>query len=272
VQEPFPAWGEGILLLQTVCLYLAGKLGCPGQLAAVAAGLLVHINDELTGRRFLVDTGASYSIWPHKSPMPATGPHLFGPSGQRIACWGERVLRLQFHGRHFSWPFLLADVDFPIVGVDFLKNHCLMVDPANNRLVDAQGASLPTLARASPPTASVVTGFHQQHGLFSTTSSSPSSSPSSSSSPTVAAGGYKDLLAEFPDVVNASKRLPAVSHDVVHHIVTTGPPIAAKFRRLDGEKLAAAKAEFKQLQEDGDHPEIYVTVVQSFAHGEEAGW
>ncbi len=161
------------------------------------------------------------------------------------------MLRLQFHGRHFSWPFLLADVDFPIEGVDFLKNHCLMVDPANNRLVDAQGASLPTLAQASPPTASVVTGLHQQHGLSSTTSSSPASSPSSSSSPTVAAGGYKDLLAEFPDVVTASKRLPAVSHDVVHHIVTTGPPIAAKFRQLDGEKLAAAKAEFKQLQEDG---------------------
>ena len=48
-----------------------------------------------------------------------------------------------------------------------------------------------------------------------------------------------------------SKRLPPVSHDVVHHIVTTGPPIASKFRKLDGEKLAAAKAEFKQLEEDG---------------------
>jgi hypothetical protein len=149
-------------MLQTVCLHLAGKLGCPGRLAAVAAGLLVHINDELTGKRFLVDTGASYSIWPHKSPKPAIDPHLFCPSGQRISCWGERVLRLQFHDRPFSWPFLLADVDFPIV----LKQHCLMVDPTKNRLVDAQGASLPTLARASPPTASVVTGLHQQHGCL----------------------------------------------------------------------------------------------------------
>ncbi len=161
------------------------------------------------------------------------------------------MLRLQFHDRPFSWPFFLADVDFPIVGVNFLKQHCLMVDPTKNRLVDAQGASLLTLARASPPTASVVTGLHQQHGLSSTAPLSPASSSSSSSSPTVAAGRYRDLLAEFPDVVNASKRLPAVSHDVVHHIVTTGPPIAAKFHRLDGEKLAAAKAEFKQLQEDG---------------------
>ncbi len=38
---------------------------------------------------------------------------------------------------------------------------------------------------------------------------------------------------------------------MVHHIVTTGPPIAARFRRLDGEKLEAAKAEFRQLEADG---------------------
>jgi hypothetical protein len=58
------------------------------------------------------------------------------------------------------------------------------------------------------------------------------------------------LLGEFPAVVCASKRLLPVSHDVVHHIITHGPPIASKFRKLDGEKLAAAKAEFKQLEED----------------------
>ncbi len=51
-------------------------------------------------------------------------------------------------------------------------------------------------------------------------------------------------------MVCASKRLPPVSHDFVHHMVTHGPPIASKFRKLDGDKLAAAKAEFKQLEED----------------------
>ncbi len=42
-----------------------------------------------------------------------------------------------------------------------------------------------------------------------------------------------------------SKRLPTVSHDVVHHIVTHGPPIASKFQKLDNEKFAAS--EFYQL-------------------------
>lgn len=45
------------------------------------------------------------------------------------------------------------------------------------------------------------------------------------------------ILDEFPEVANVSKRLPEAYHDVVHHIVTTGPPIETKFHRLDGKKL-----------------------------------
>jgi hypothetical protein len=45
---------------------------------------------------------------------------------------------------------------------------------------------------------------------------------------------YSRLLDDFPAVVCASKPLPPVSHDVVHHIVTHGSPIASKFRKLDG--------------------------------------
>jgi hypothetical protein len=37
---------------------------------------------------------------------------------------------------------------------------------------------------------------------------------------------------------------------VEHHIKTSGPPIASRFRRLDAEKLVAAKAEFLQLKKD----------------------
>jgi hypothetical protein len=38
---------------------------------------------------------------------------------------------------------------------------------------------------------------------------------------------------------------------VEHHIVTKGPPLACRFRRLDGEKLASAKKEFLQMERDG---------------------
>ena len=68
----------------------------------------------------------------------------------------------------------------------------------------------------------------------------------------VGADSYAQLLADFPAVVNSSKQLPRKpSGDVEHHIVTRGPPLACRFRRLDGEKLAAAKKEFLQMEKDG---------------------
>jgi hypothetical protein len=46
----------------------------------------------------------------------------------------------------------------------------------------------------------------------------------------------KDFLLEFEDVVNPSMTLPPLqSSDVFHLIMTTGPPIASRFRRVDGE-------------------------------------
>jgi hypothetical protein len=60
-----------------------------------------------------------------------------------------------------------------------------------------------------------------------------------------------ELLADFPQVVNQSKVLPAPSTEVKHHISTTGPPFSSKFQRLDSVKLAAAKKEFYQMEKDG---------------------
>jgi hypothetical protein len=59
------------------------------------------------------------------------------------------------------------------------------------------------------------------------------------------------LLRDFPDVVNATKLLPAVKHDVEQHIQTSGPPIASRFRRLEGAKLEAARQEFQAMERDG---------------------
>ena len=52
-------------------------------------------------------------------------------------------------------------------------------------------------------------------------------------------------------MVNPSKELPAVSHQVVHHIETTGRPMAAKYRRLDPVKLKAAKEAFLEMEKQG---------------------
>jgi hypothetical protein len=64
----------------------SGKIAGPGKLNAVAAGQLIHMQDQIINRRFLVDTGASYRIIPHRFSLPAMGPKLFSPAGQLIPC------------------------------------------------------------------------------------------------------------------------------------------------------------------------------------------
>jgi hypothetical protein len=114
---PLEVWRQGQPLRNT--LQLAGKLVSRGTVGAVFPGKLLHLQDTVSQRRFLVDTGASYSILPHTSTSPVEGPNLTGPSGTAIRCWGERKLSLSFDGRPFTWTFLLADVSFAILGVDF---------------------------------------------------------------------------------------------------------------------------------------------------------
>ena len=62
-----------------------------------------------------------------------------------------------------------------------------------------------------------------------------------------------DLLAEFPDVVSSdSFTASKPRHGVTHHLLTQpGPPVFAKARRLDPEKLASAKAEFSAMEKAG---------------------
>jgi hypothetical protein len=143
-----------------------------GLVNAASPGQLVHIKDQSSNRRFLVDTGAAFSVFPHSSTDPPCGPALAGAAGQSIPCWGEQQFQLSFKGKAFSWPFLLAAVQFPIIGVDFLRHFGLLVDPAGNRLVDrvtmrAFPGCPPEPGGLCPPASSPLTGLY---------SSSPASS------------------------------------------------------------------------------------------------
>ncbi len=154
-----------------------------------------------------MDTGASYSIFPHTSMDPATGPLLKGPGGQNIPCWGERQVVVIFSGRQFQWSFLLAQVDFAILGADFLKHFGLVVDLQAGRLLDTVTLQcfLAAVAPASPPALS--------GGLFAAVAATPQE--------------FRSIFSEFQDVANQSAVMPPAVHDVVHHIVTDGPPATA---------------------------------------------
>ncbi len=135
-----------------------GKLASRGQLNAVAPARWSTLKTSCRrGVCFLVDTGASFSIYPFSSKAAPTGPTLLGPAGKLIPCWGEKSISLQFNNRKFTWTFLLAAVSFSIIGVDFLRHFKLLIDPAANRLVDtATCQAFPTVSSLAMPAATAV--------------------------------------------------------------------------------------------------------------------
>jgi hypothetical protein len=60
---------------------------------------------------------------------------------------------LSFHlmTKKFKWSLLLAAVKFPLLGVDFSRHHCLLVDPAANCLVSAASAAVAAVVSTMLP-------------------------------------------------------------------------------------------------------------------------
>jgi hypothetical protein len=113
-------------------------------------------------------------------------------------------------------------VKFLILGIDFLRHHKLLVDVVGAQLSPRQ------------PSAAAAAGTE-----------SPAAVCSSVSPP--AEGTWSVILEEFPGIVKQFSVGGEPQHGVEHHIVTSGLPATAKFRRLDPTRLAAAKTEFKQM-------------------------
>lgn len=67
-------------------------------------------------------------------PLPGERKHessikLYAANGTTIKTFGEKRLRLDLGLRRpFVWHFIIADVNQPILGVDFLTNFDLLVD------------------------------------------------------------------------------------------------------------------------------------------------
>ena len=104
----------------------------------------MYLQDALSNRDYLVDTGESRSVFPHRSSAAPTGPLLL------TKAWGSRLIPLQFGSCHFQFQFLLADVDQPILGADFLAEFDLLVDTKNRQVL--QNRSFEPLAPPKPPT------------------------------------------------------------------------------------------------------------------------
>ena len=59
------------------------------------------------------------------------------------------------------------------------------------------------------------------------------------------------ILESFPELTSLKQGSVTTNVNVHHHILTNGPPVHDRARRLPPEKLAVAKSIFKQMVEDG---------------------
>ena len=212
-------------------MYVHGKRRSRSSVVASAAGQrnsLLFIVDDISAKRFLVDTGASVSVFPasHKDRHGGVRtPSLVAANGTNIATYGTREMSLSLDRRNYTWPFIIADVRTPLLGADFLQANALLVDLQSRRLINATSFASSALQQSDEP------ALHLHH----VTSDDP----------------YMRILDEFPAITRPEFASPSVRHGVEHFITTTGPPVYAKARRLPPDKLAVAKAEFNTMEEMG---------------------
>ncbi|GFS49348.1 retrovirus-related Pol polyprotein from transposon 297 [Trichonephila clavipes] len=130
--------------------------------------------------------------------------------------------------RQFTWSFIIANVSKAIIEADFLKKFGLLVDLKRKCLIDPL-TSLSSFGK-------IVTIPN-----FSLT--------------TIVSSGYDSsvakLYSEFKEITFNNSFIKKPKHLVMHLIVTNGPPVSAKVRRLAPDKLKLAKKEFEFMLEQG---------------------
>ena len=100
----------------------------------------LFVMDRNFKQRYLVDTGSDLCILPRRllpGRRERTDYTLYAANGTTIPTygWASRSLNLGLR-RDFTWRFVIADVDLPIIGVDLLSYYGLLVDCRNNHLLD----------------------------------------------------------------------------------------------------------------------------------------
>lgn len=191
---------------------------------------LFHVRDKISGTRFLVDTGAEVSVIPASTfdrRNRTQTSSLQAVNASLIATYGQKSLTLDLGlRRRFQWLFWVADVEHAIVGADFLRNFNLLVDMKNKRLIDSS-------------TKIYVSGVLSRAPTLSTTFVKPPASE------------FTRILQKYPDLTKPRNFEETPKHDVTHHILTTGPPVHCRPRRLGPDKLRVAREEFEHMLQLG---------------------
>jgi hypothetical protein len=206
------------------------------------------IVEQLSNMRFLVDTGASYSIFPHQSSSPPSGPRLRGvswppvylefPSGRHIFLnrWGRFFASFLAHGgssvQHDGRQGQPAVVSngvvthgcFTLFAGGGVRSSC----STHSHRSTFTGQQSPVISHRSAGDSGLflIPGSSglgcSSHSHRSAITGQQAAAPAAALA-ALSEDSVEKLLADFPAVVNSSKTLPRrPSGDVEHHIVIKG--------------------------------------------------
>ena len=183
-----------------------------------------------------MDSGADVSVFPASPSQKSLQPQssLSAANGSSIRTFGRKDISLDFPGLSVVHSFFLADVAQPILGSDFFRQHNILIDVAQCRLVRQVRPG--ALAGAVVIKARAATFVKGLCGLRCNLS-------------------FVDaVFSAFPSVTTPSSVYDSTSpakHGVAHTVPTSGPPVFARARRLFGDKLAVAREEFGKMESMG---------------------
>ena len=188
---------------------------------------LLHVKDLISNEFFLIDSGAEINIVkPTPSEKRSKAPtQLISVDGSPISTYGNRTVDLCFGGvLKFRWIFVIADVKYNILGIDFLRHFFLTIDFINSKLKSH-------LSQSSFPLVTKLVCHVEFPKPFLVTNE------------------YFEMLERFPDLTRPPNKEKPIKHDVVHDVVTTGYPCHARARPLPPDKLEVVRNEIEYLLE-----------------------
>ena len=200
----------------------------------------------------MLDSGAAISIWPRSQypQLPPSHSSLVAVNGSRISTFGTKDIHLDIEGQRYTHRFVIAEVQVPILGWDFLarfkldlcwrSSRCVLSDPKARRSYPLRYKEVDPSALQLAP----VQSFQKYSQLRGQESKEP---------PKPFPTAYKNLLDQFPDIQKCNfVKDPA--HGVVHHIDTgNNSPCKAKPRPLmpGTQKAILGEKSWRKLEELG---------------------
>lgn len=151
-----------------------------------------------------------------RGPAKNSEYELFAANGARMATYGTVAIHLNLSLRcAFKWNFTVADVQTPIIGMDFLSHFGLLVQPRNKKLLDTTTQLSWKRRAAADNVPSIKT----------------------------ADSAYHQLLAEFPRLT----RPLFYGKEKARHSVIQARPANLQLRRLAPDRLKQVKVEFEPM-------------------------